>query len=64
MYQLNLSAREAQIIYLALSQIWFSDKDEEASESIRKRLDKISKKRFGKTLYEHIEGEETQNVYD
>jgi len=62
MYQLNLNAKEAQIIYLALSQVWFSDKDEEASESIRKRLDKISKKRFGKTLHDHIQ--EKQNVHD
>ena len=45
MIDLNLTAREAQVIYIALSRMYFSGADDTAQELIRYKLEKLMEKK-------------------
>lgn len=54
MIDLNLTAREAQVIYIALSRMSFSGADDTAQELIRYKLEKLMEKDTGRSLHDYL----------
>ena len=54
-YKLSLSAREMQIIYIALTKIWWSGEDAKAEYSVRYKLEKRSQQATGVSLHDFLE---------
>ena len=45
-YKLELTAQEAQVIYQALTTVWWSDEEAKAEYDVRRKLEKICFKDF------------------
>lgn len=54
MYKLELTAQEAQVIYQALTNVWWSDEESIAEYKVRRKLEKISIKKYGLSLHDHL----------
>ena len=54
MYKLELTAQEAQVIYQALTAVWWSDEESIAEYDVRRKLEKISIKKYGLSLHDHL----------
>tara|TARA_Y100000593_G_scaffold88319_1_gene170384 strand:+ start:129 stop:383 length:255 start_codon:yes stop_codon:yes gene_type:complete len=54
MYKLELTAQEAQVIYQALTSVWWSDEESIAEYDVRRKLEKISIKKYGLSLHDHL----------
>ena len=53
-YKLELTAQEAQVIYQALPTVWWSDGEAKAAYEVRRKLEKISIKKYGLSLHDHL----------
>tara|TARA_R110002051_G_scaffold170766_2_gene241301 strand:- start:1151 stop:1414 length:264 start_codon:yes stop_codon:yes gene_type:complete len=53
-YKVDLTSREAQVIYIALSSLHWVGADGEADRSIRQALEKKSMKKLGLSLHDHL----------
>ena len=53
-FNLNLNAREAQVIYLALSKLTWLGSAKEAEQEVRRQLEKIAVKKLGDSLHDHL----------
>ena len=53
-YKLELTAHEAQVIYQALPTVWWSDGEAKAAYEVRRKLEKISIKKYGLSLHDHL----------
>ena len=53
-FNLNLNAREAQVIYLALSSLTWFGSDIEAEKEVRRQLEKIAANKLGDSLHAHL----------
>ena len=53
-YKLELTAREAQVVYIALSSVWWSGLDAEADSAVRKQIEKIAMKKAGVSLHDYL----------
>jgi hypothetical protein len=54
MYKLELTAQEAQVIYQPLTNVWWSDEESIAEYKVRRKLEKISIKKYGLSLHDHL----------
>lgn len=54
-YKLTLNAREMQIIYIALTKIWWSGEDIETEYSVRFKLEKRAQQATGVSLHDFLE---------
>jgi hypothetical protein len=54
MYKLELTAQEAQVIYQALTTVLWSDEESIAEYKVRRKLEKISIKKYGLSLHDHL----------
>jgi|TARA_R100000995_G_C3479822_1_gene123191 hypothetical protein len=54
MYKLELTAQEAQVIYQALTTVLWSDEESIAEYDVRRKLEKISIKKYGLSLHDHL----------
>jgi hypothetical protein len=54
MYKLELTAQEAQVIYQAPTNVWWSDEESIAEYKVRRKLEKISIKKYGLSLHDHL----------
>ena len=53
-YKLELTSQEAQVIYQALTTVWWSDEEAKAEYDVRRKLEKISIKQYGSSLHDHL----------
>ena len=53
-YKLELTTREAQVIYEALCNIRWYGSEANAEYDVRRKLEKISVKKYGNSLHEHL----------
>lgn len=53
-FNLNLNAREAQVVYLALSKLTWLGSAKEAEQEVRRQLEKIAVKKLGDSLHDHL----------
>ena len=63
-YKLELTAQEAQVIYQALPTVWWSDGEAKAAYEVRRKLEKISIKKYGSSLHDHLveQGAVAENI--
>ena len=54
MYKLELTTQEAQVVYQALPTVWWSDDEAKAAYEVRRKLEKISIKKYGLSLHDHL----------
>ena len=54
-YKLSFNAREMQIIYIALTKIWWSGGDVKAEYSVRYKLEKRAQQATGVSLHDFLE---------
>ena len=53
-YKLELTTQEAQVVYQALSSLAWVGSESEADLSVRYQLEKISVKKYGRSLHDHL----------
>ena len=53
-YKIDLTAREVQVIYTALSKVRWIGRDAEAELAVRTTLEKITMKKLGKSLHDYL----------
>jgi hypothetical protein len=53
-YKIDLTAREAQVIYIALSNVRWMGRDAEAELAVRTRLEKMAMKKGGRSLHDYL----------
>jgi len=53
-FNLNLNAREAQVVYIALSKLTWFGADTEAEKEVRRQLEKIAANKLNDSLHDHL----------
>ena len=53
-YKLELTTREAQVVYQALSIVWWTNSEADAEYQVRSKIEKISIKKYGRSLHDHL----------
>mgnify|MGYP003131732842 CR=1 FL=1 len=63
-YKLELTTREAQVVYQALSKVWWTNSEADAEYQVRSKLEKISIKKYGRSLHDHLieQGDLSENT--
>ena len=63
-HKINLSSRELQVIYIALSKVWWSGQDAEADISVRTKLEKSALNKTGRSVHDFLVEHEAINDTD
>ena len=63
-YKIDLTALEAQVIYIALSKVRWIGRHAEAELAVRATLEKITMKKLGKSLHDHLTENDAINGND